>query len=122
MLAAQELRLMEGEEEDLDPGNIDERAYLYIIEKGWNRKKLSYVQFTDVLFQVFYRAIPEGKELTFKDKDAWRENWMDRHHLRYGRILSKVQKQRFNEEWAKSRLLLSPELSLIHISEPTRPY
>ena len=34
---------------------------------------------------------------------------MDRHHLRYGRILSKVQKQRFNEEWAKSRLLLSPE-------------
>ena len=58
---------------------------------------------------MFYRAIPEGKELTFKDKDAWRENWMDRHHLRYGRILTAVEKKRFNEEWAKSRLLLSPE-------------
>ena len=86
-------------EESIDPGHIEDRAFLHIKRKGWNRKSLSYIQFSDTVNFVFYPKIPEGKELDFKDEAAWREDYYSRHKFILGRTLSHYERRRFKAAW-----------------------
>ena len=98
-------------EEAIDPGKIQDRAYLHIKRKGWNRKSLSYIQLSDTVSFVFYPKIPEGKELDFKDKAAWREDYYRRHKWTLGRTLSPREHDRYVGDWDMSNFKTDPRSS-----------
>ena len=87
-------------DDSIDPGHIEDRAFLHITRKGWNRKSLSYIQLSDTVSFVFYPKIPEGKELDFKDEAAWREDYFSRHKWIVGRTLSHYEKRRYKSAWS----------------------